>query len=50
MKNLIDGFDYREYGHSTFPDLIATRPDLFRLTHRGRGKAFITLRRSGDTS
>ncbi|MCY4391981.1 MAG: OST-HTH/LOTUS domain-containing protein [Chloroflexi bacterium] len=50
IKNLVDGFDYREYGHSTFPDLIATRPDLFRLTHRGRGKAFITLRRSGDTS
>ena len=50
IKNLIDGFDYREYGYSTFPDLIATRPDLFRLTHRGRGKAFITLRKSGDTS
>lgn len=44
VKNLIDGFDYREYGHSTFPDLIATRPDLFRLTHRGRGKAFIKER------
>lgn len=44
VKSLMDGFDFREYGHSTFPDLIATRPDLFRLTHRGRGKAFITRR------
>ncbi len=46
VKNLLPGFDFREYGHSTFPDLVATRSDLFRLTHRGRGKAFITLRRS----
>lgn len=44
VKNLIPGFDFREYGHSTFPDLVATRSDLFRLTHRGRGKAFITRR------
>lgn len=44
VKNLIPGFDFREYGHSTFPDLVATRPDLFRLTHRGKGKAFITRR------
>ena len=44
VKNLIPGFDFREYGHSTFPDLVATRSDLFRLTHRGRGKAFITVR------
>ncbi len=44
VKNLIPGFDFREYGHSTFPDLVATRSDLFRLTHRGKGKAFITKR------
>lgn len=48
VKNLIPGFDYREYGHSTFPDLVATRPDMFRLTHRGRGKAFITKRASAS--
>ena len=48
VKSLIPGFDFREYGHSTFPDLIATRPDLFRLTHRGRGKAFITRRTAGS--
>ena len=48
VKNLIDGFDFREYGHSTFPDLVSTRLDLFRLTHRGRGKAFITKRTSGS--
>ena len=44
VKNLIPGFDFREYGQSTFPDLVATRSDLFRLTHRGRGRAFITRR------
>ena len=48
VKSRIDGFDFREYGHSTFPDLVATRPDLFRLTHRGRGKAFITRRTAGS--
>ena len=48
VRNLMEGFDFREYGHSTFPDLIATRLDLFRLTHRGRGKAFITRRTAGS--
>ena len=44
LKYAIEGFDEREYGYTTLADLVATRQDTFKLSHRKGGVVFVSLR------
>ena len=44
LRYAIDGFDEREYGYTTVADLVASRKDVFYLSHRKGGKVFVSLR------